>query len=165
MKGIQLTENITAPVDRVFAAAIDIPNTPKIFPQIIRIEVLTPGPIAPGYRWRETRTAAGREVTVELTITELTDGRSFSVSCDVMNCRFDTRFLFSPSPTASNDSATHVELRTDVHPRGLLANLLSRFMIKPMAQGLREDLTALKRAVEQVPAHHPPRAGAPISRP
>lgn len=40
MKPVGIEVTINAPLERVYAKAVDIENTPKVFPQIVRIEML-----------------------------------------------------------------------------------------------------------------------------
>ena len=47
---------IAAPSERVFAALTDLDNAPKLLSGIGEVQLLTPGPLGKGSRFRETRT-------------------------------------------------------------------------------------------------------------
>jgi uncharacterized membrane protein len=53
MKPVEIEVTINAPLERIYAMAVDIENTPKVFPQIVRVEMLnTPRDAArPRVRW------------------------------------------------------------------------------------------------------------------
>lgn len=149
MKPIQLETTINAPLERVFAMATDIENTPKVFPKILRIEMLnSPRDAARladvGTRWKETRKAGGREATIELAITQRVANESFRVTGDAMNTTFDTDFRF----VRVSDQQTKVQLTLNATPHGMLAKLMSGMMAGAVGKEMGEDLEALKRAAE-----------------
>lgn len=149
MKPIVLQESIAAPRERVFAIATDIENTPQVFSQIVRVEMIaapkdSAGLSDVGTRWKETRKAGGREATVELAITQRRVPESFRVSCEVMGTRFDTDFVFA----SRGSNETQLTLTTTATPRGLVSRLMTGMMGGMMAKGLREDVASLKRAAE-----------------
>lgn len=144
MADIRLTERITAPADRVFAVASDIAGTPKIFPQIVRIEMLAKADRPQvGMRWRETRKAMGKEASVEIEITRFDPPRSMTMVCEAMGARFETVFTVTP-----DNSGTLAEMDTRVTPGGLMSRLMMPMIKSAVAKGLREDLQSLKRALE-----------------
>ena len=61
-----LSRHVETPVDRVFEVFSDIPRSHEMVDQIVRIEMLTDGPVGVGTRWRETRMMFKREATEEL---------------------------------------------------------------------------------------------------
>jgi hypothetical protein len=59
---------VAAPPDIAFAAAIDVSNWPRFISGIQSVAVLTPGPVATGTRFLETRVMFGRQATEEMTL-------------------------------------------------------------------------------------------------
>ena len=51
------------PLDDAFAFVSDFANAPKRIKSILRVNVLTPGPVGVGTRFTETRVMFGREAT------------------------------------------------------------------------------------------------------
>jgi hypothetical protein len=149
MATITFSEDIAAPAARVRRFALDIENTPRLFPQIVKIEMLASpkdaeGLAAVGTRWRETRKAGMGSATVELEISRRDPDGSFVVTCGAMGARFDTHFTFTP--TGSDRCRAAMEMT--VTPGGFWSRLMSGMMKGAMAKGLREDLASLKRAAE-----------------
>ena len=62
---------VEAPPEVVFAAAADISNWPRFISGVQSVELLTPGPVAVGTRFRETRIMFGRQATEEMTVAEI----------------------------------------------------------------------------------------------
>lgn len=60
---IEVGDWIAAAPERVFRVATDIPRWPTTVAAIARFDMPTPGPVALGTRFRETRTMFGREAT------------------------------------------------------------------------------------------------------
>ena len=62
---------IDAPPQVVFAAIADIESWPSAISAIAEVTLLTPGPVAVGTRFRETREMLGRKATEEMTVAEI----------------------------------------------------------------------------------------------
>ena len=69
MATIKVSNVIAAPVDRVFQLFTDIEHGPVHVSDIKRIELLIPGPVRRGTRWRETREVMGVRDSAEMEIT------------------------------------------------------------------------------------------------
>jgi len=69
---------IAAPRDVVYARALDIEGWSSIISGVTSIELLTPGPVIAGPRFRETRNMFGREASEEMTFEEIDSGRGSS---------------------------------------------------------------------------------------
>ena len=144
--GITVRKQIDAPPERVFAAATDLANAPKRIEGITRMELLTPGPVATGTRFRETRVLFGREATEELEVQGFEPPRRFSIGCDNHGCRYRTEFRFEPS-----GEGTEVELRFEATPLTLVARVMSvltRPLMGRLASLCEKDLEDIKRSIE-----------------
>ena len=146
MGQITLSEEIAAPLDDVFAVAIDLPRAAEHITGIDQIELLTPLPVGQGTRWRETRTMFGRASTEELAVTGFDPPRGYTISSESCGARIDCRFSFAPV-----NEHTLVTLAVDWRAVSMFAKLmtpLSAMMSGPMEKAMRQDLEDLKRAAE-----------------
>ena len=57
---LNLRQEIDAPLERVFAVMTDLERANEWMPNFVGIEPLTPGKLAVGSRWRETRKCSAR---------------------------------------------------------------------------------------------------------
>jgi hypothetical protein len=138
---------IAAPREIIFAVAIDIPRWPEVISSIDRVEMLTPGPVAVGSRFRETRRMFGREATEEMTVTELAPPEHFVLTAENHGTRYRAEHLL-----AQADSATRLTLVFSGEPASLLARIMSPLgwlMSGHLKKQLEADLDDLKRAAER----------------
>jgi len=146
MPTFTLTTTINAAPTTVWDIITDIENSPKVTPEITRIEMLTPPPFRVGTRWRETRRMNNREGSVVLEVTEFAPGRSCSVRSTLMGTEFNSQFTI----TRERD-ATRLDLHTATRPisfGGRLFSLLTPVFIPAMKKTMQRDLEAIKRAAE-----------------
>ena len=147
MKAIQITEHVSAPPERVFAAASDFAHAAERIPGISKIELLTPGPTRLGTRFRESRRGMGTE---ELEVTRFDPPRALEISARSCGCTLATEFRFTPE-----GPGTRVEVALQSQAHTLFARLLSPLawlMSGLVKRCLQNDLAALKRFCEQPPA-------------
>lgn len=137
---------VNAPPERVFAVTSDIPRWPDVIGAITRIDMLTPGPVAAGTRFREVRTMFGREAVEEMTVAEFTPPEHFALTAENHGTRFKAIHTF-----AREGAGTRLRLDFEGVPLTLAARLLrplgSRMKRSVMRQ-LEADLAGLKRAAE-----------------
>jgi uncharacterized membrane protein len=142
-----VTQRIEAPLDRVFAAFIDLPRAAQMIPAIRRIEMLTEGPVRVGTRWRETRVMFGKEATEEMEIAALEPKGSYTVRGVSCGAEFVTELRF-----ADVGAATEVEMEVRTRPLTFSAWLLAPLgwlMMGVMKKCLAEDLEAMRKYLEQ----------------
>ena len=147
MAHVTVERTIAAPPERVFAAATDVHRFAEIVPAIEKVEVLTPGPMGVGTRFRETRTLMGRSATEEMTVTAFDPPRSYVVGAESHGCRYRTEFRFEPV-----GSGTRMVMDFRAEPLTLMARVLGvlmKLMTKKMAELCAQDLDAIKAHVEQ----------------
>ena len=80
MVAIRVTNEIAAPVDRVFSLFTDLDHCAGLVTGIKKIEMLTAGPFGLRSRWLETREVLGRDVTEELEVTAFELNRSYTIT-------------------------------------------------------------------------------------
>jgi len=149
MTPLLLNQPIAAPIERVFALATDLPRAAEHIDGIDTIEMLTPGPVGLGTRWRETR---GKMGTEELEITRFVppqDGSgsaSYTSECDSCGCHFTATFRFE-----STSQGTDTELQMTAQPQTMMAKImspLSSLMMGAARKAMEQDLLDLKRVAE-----------------
>ncbi len=148
MSDFQITREIQAPVSLVYHRATDLARLTETIPAITRVEVVSPGPegrFGVGTRWRETRKAMGKEITLELWVSACEPDRTLSVEAELMNTRYTTRFDFVPGTGGTGTSAT---LRCTATPRSIMARLMVSMTKPAMLKGMKSDLDCLAIAAE-----------------
>lgn len=141
-----VSTSVRASQERTFELLSDFANAPTRIRGITRVEVVTPGPVRPGTRFRETRRMFKREATVEMEILSIDPPRSYVVGCDTCGSRYRTEF-----DVAANDSGATISATFNVEPISFFAKLMSplmRPMLKACARACEEDLADIKRALE-----------------
>jgi carbon monoxide dehydrogenase subunit G len=155
MSSFVVTKRVEAPPETVFDVATDLAHAAEHVRGIERIEMLTPGPVGVGTKWRETRQMMGREATETLEVKAFDRPRKYVVGCESCGCYFESEFNFVPS-----GNGTDVTL--DVHTKALtlIAKIISPIGSlmtgKTMRKLLDGDLTDVKRVAES-------RAGTPVA--
>jgi carbon monoxide dehydrogenase subunit G len=142
---VTVERTIAAPPERVFAVAIDIHHWAEIVPAIQRVDVLTPGPMAVGTRFRETRKMMGREATEEMTVTGFDPPRGYVLAAESHGCRYRTELRFEPE-----GAGTRMVFEFGAEPLTLAAKVmmaLMKPMMKKAAQMCAKDLEAIEAHV------------------
>src|SRR5439155_7596226 len=116
------THTIAAPREQVFDLFADFDSMPGRIKGIKRIEVLTPGPIQLGTRFRETRHVHGHDATEEMELTAFDRPRMYAVSCLSCGCLITTSFRFDQVP-----EGTRVTVEILAQTRSWFAKLFSPF--------------------------------------
>lgn len=146
MSNLHLTTTVTAPVKQVFDAYSDFANAAEVVEGIVRIEMLTEGPVGVGTRFRETRVMFGRESTEEMEITEFKPGELVTVSAESCGAAFNSRFRFTPQ-----GQTTRVDMDMETRPLTLFAKLmwpLGWLMMGSMKKMMQADMEQVKAACE-----------------
>lgn len=146
MPQLQVQRFIQADPARVFAAFADLANAPGRISGITHLEVLTPGPIGVGTRFRETRKIMGSTATEEMTITAFDPPRGYSVGCTSHGCEYHTVFRFIP-----DGEGTRVEMDFGFRAISLVAKVMGVFsvlMMGSLRRCLEDDLRDMKAYLE-----------------
>ncbi len=148
MPSLTIERTVNAPIAQVFARFTDLTNAPNMIPAIKKVEILTPGSIGAGTRFRETRVMFGREGAVTMEITAFDPPRSYCVEADSGGSHFATTFTFEPT----GGSATRVAMHFGCRAESLMAKLLiplSLLMMGFMRKALGADMDSMKAAAER----------------
>jgi carbon monoxide dehydrogenase subunit G len=147
MKPIEVSTTIAAAPERVFAIFTDLAGAPSRMSGIKRVELLKPGPVRVGTKWRETRVFGKREATEVLEVTEMRPNESFGVGCSSCGCRYDSTFRFERAGSGTKVTATMRGTAMTLSAK-LFAPLLGALMRGMMTKCVQQDLGDAKRAAE-----------------
>lgn len=142
-----LTKRVNASPDRVFAVFTDLRAAPQRVPDILRMEVLTDGPVGEGTRFKETRKMFGKESTELMWIEDFRPGQGFTMCGDSCGAAFRTAFTLTPDA-----GGTRVDAGMEVKARTTFAKVMG-WLMGPMMRGtmlkcVQKDLDALATVAE-----------------
>ncbi len=146
MSTLNLSTTVAAPLSQVFQAFADFEKADAIIDSIVRIEMLTDGPVGVGTRFSETRVMFGKEATEEMEVTAFAPDRLITVSADSCGSRFDSTFRFMPE-----GSGTRVDMEMVIRPVTLMAKLMwpiGWLMKGTMKKMMQSDMDQVKAACE-----------------
>lgn len=144
---IACSEHVDAPVERVFAVASDIERAPEVISAITKMDMLTPGPVGVGTRFRETRIMFGKEATEVMEFTVFDPPRSYTLVADSHGCHYMSTFRFTPE---AGGTRVDFEFTGDAHSFGakVMSAVMGPLMKGTMRKMLAKDLRELKHAAE-----------------
>ena len=144
---VRVSSVVAAPPEAIFAVAVEVERWPEIMGAIERVDVLTPGPVAVGTRFRETRMMFGRRATEEMTVAELDASRRLVLTAHNHGTAYRAEHLFEPQGDGTRLTLTFVG-----EPQSLLARLFSPIgymMLGTVRRQLASDLADLAREAER----------------
>jgi carbon monoxide dehydrogenase subunit G len=143
---ISISRTIQAPASTVFQHATNVEKWAEVVPAIQRIEMLTPGPVQVGTRFRETRTMMGREATEEMEFLVLDEPNRYVLGAESHGSRYRTEFVLTP-----DGDGTKLTMSFGAEPLTFLAKIMSVLMkpfVGKMAEMCGKDLDAIKAHIE-----------------
>ena len=146
MATVTVSNHVAAPVQQVFRVFTDIELGPQHVGGIKKVEMLTPGVVHLGSRWRETREVLGRSDSAEMEITAFELNRMYTITHHKAGVRIDTTFWFQPEGSGTKVSVDF-ELDGGGVPPGLLAPVAWAIEGK-VERVLSDDLLDLKHSAE-----------------
>jgi hypothetical protein len=150
MATITVTNQIAAPLHRVFEFFTDIGSASPHVTSIKKIELMTTGHFGLGTRWIETREVLGITDSAEMEVTSFERDRTYTITHHKGGVRIDTVFWFEPVGDATKVTV-EFEIESDGMPPGLLAPLNWAIAGK-VRDVLGHDLGDLKRSLETTPS-------------
>jgi len=142
MKPLLCTHRSSAPPDRIWAMASDFAHAAGRIKAITKVEIVTPGPVGAGTRFREWR---GRQM-VDMEIVAWSPPRSYSLRGYAAGTEFTSEIRCVP-----DGSGTRLEMEVHVRPQTFGAKLLSpliSLMSKVMVKSCAKDLGDIAAAAE-----------------
>lgn len=146
MASITVQRHVNAPIDRVFDLASDFASAPGRVRGIKKVEMLTPGPVGVGTRFRETRIMFKKEASETMEVLAFDRPRSYTLGATNCGCEYRTTFRFTPA-AGGTDVAFHFEARPLTFMARILGFLFA-FMIKACAKEVEKDLADIAAAAE-----------------
>jgi carbon monoxide dehydrogenase subunit G len=146
MATVSVSDHINVPVEHAFRLFTDFERGAGRVSNIKQIEMLTPGPVRLGTRWRETREIMGVRDSAEMEITSFERNRTYTITHHKAGVRVAATFWFEPS-----EHGTKVSLEFDVESGGLPPGLLAPLgwaIAGKVTQVLSRDLGDFKRSLE-----------------
>lgn len=151
MPTVTVSNQIAAPVEKVFSLFTDIERAAKHVKGIKKIEMLTPREFGLGSRWLETREVLGRLDTAEMEVTSFEKNRTYTISHHKggqrIGASIDTVFSFEPS-----GDGTKVTIEFDLESPGMPPGILVPLgwaIAGKVRDVLAHDLADLKESAEK----------------
>lgn len=132
---------ISRPVSEVYAYLADLEHTPEWNWAITETTKITPGPVAVGTRYRQTRSVP-RSATEDLRITVLEPNRRIEVEGTL--ARFPAHLTYR---LASSQTGTEVTNTVVLQPEGAL-RLAGSLIVNRISQSVADNLSQLKSLLE-----------------
>ncbi len=149
MPTITVSKQIKASPEAVFAVASDFAGAPGRIKGITKLEILTPGPVGAGTRFRETRVMFGKEATEEMTISAFDPPHSYELTAQSCGAAFHTIFRFT-----SDGGGTRMDCEFRTRAVSFFAKLFTplAYLMKGMLRKcLNQDMEDIKKAAEGTP--------------
>ncbi|MBM4108632.1 MAG: SRPBCC family protein [Phycisphaerae bacterium] len=146
MKQVVAIETMDVPPERAFSVLTDLAHAAGRVKGITKLEVLTPGMVGKGTRFRETRVMFGKEATEEMEITAFDPPRSYTVEAWSHGCHYVSVLAVRP-----DEAGSVVEMTFSATPLSFMAKVLSPLMglmARSCRKMMRQDLADLKAAAE-----------------
>jgi hypothetical protein len=147
MATFTLSEVVRAPLADVFAAFADFANAPARVTDIKRVEVLTPGPVGVGTKFKETRVVFKKEAAETFEVTAFEPDAGYELTARSCGAEYKTTFAFTPAA-----GGTRVEVEMTTRMVSLWAKLLTPMawlMQGMMKRCLAKDLADARAAIER----------------
>jgi len=138
MPTITVSRQFESSPEIAFAVVSDFPNAADFVDGIIKVEMLTEGPVEVGTQVRETRIMMGREATEEMTVTTMDHPSLFVVEAFSHGTQYITTYSIKP-----NDDGANVTLVFKATPKTFMAKVFAALfsrMISTVADLMEKDL-------------------------
>lgn len=152
MKPVEVSIHIDAPAQHVFSIAADIPGAANTIKAITSIEMLTPGPVGLGTRWKETRMMFGKSASETMEVTAFDPPRSYTVEARSHGAHYLSLITVTPSAAGCDMRMTFTA--TPITRTAKLFSFMNFFMAGMIRKCFEADLKDIKAAAES-PADTP----------
>ncbi|MHC4958489.1 MAG: SRPBCC family protein [Planctomycetota bacterium] len=138
-----VSRTINAPIDKVFSTIASIENFKQAIPSIVRVEFTSEARAGVGTRFRETRLMRGKEVTVELEVTELEPNDHVRIVSGTHGTVWDTTFTVK-----ENAGQTDLHMVMDAKAYKLLPKIVNPLVKGMIQKAVEADLDSVKSFCE-----------------
>ena len=144
---ITVNTEISAPLDKVYAAFTDLSVAEKHIDGIEKIEILHGSKsLSKDTKWKETRKIFGQETTETMWVTEKNKDKDYSVKAESHGTEYTSTYRFKPS-----ENKTSVEFTFSAKPITIAAKVmnLAGFIFRSSTKKmLKKDIDDLKKYLE-----------------
>ena len=147
MAKIQGSTVIARPVEDVFDFVADERNEPRYNPHMVRVDKMTPGPIANGTCWSATIESRGRPVDMDIEVTDYARPSRLASTTRMSTAEIHGAVTFEPGP-----GGTRMRWSWELQPKGvfrLLGPVIARIGRRQEAQiwaGLKQYMESTAAA-------------------
>ncbi|WP_226581773.1 SRPBCC family protein [Halobacillus litoralis] len=134
---------IKKPVEEVFAMATDFRNSPHIMDAVVKVELLSEGPVREGYSFKETREIRGRKVSSTINVTSYEKDKQYSVR----SVQYDLDLRYHYTFTQTKDG-TRVDFKGELYTQGLRNSLMKPLIKRIIKKEDQDHLSRLKKFIE-----------------
>lgn len=136
-----MSVDVAAAPERVFAIASDVEGSPKMQPKIVSVEMLTPGPMRAGTKWREKRKMGSGSAEAMIEVTAFEPGKRYVFQSMSKGPGFTGEIAAVPKGGGT-------VLCMSMRPMGLGSRIILWMMGGMLKKELMDDLQCIKRAAE-----------------
>lgn len=147
---MDLSRHVNTHPEAVWDVLSDIHHAHITLSGVVSIEILTPGPYQPGFRWRETRKMFGVKATEEMMVVEAEPPGATRIVADNGGTEYTTIFTVTPEETGSTlrmrfGAETRFAPMISRVAMALMGSLAERSTRKAMTQDLADIAAEAER--------------------
>ena len=142
MAEFEISQKLHQPRKTVWSFFSQFHNRSQWIPGVSDSKLLTPGPLAVGSRYSQTRTVDGRTETNEFEITEYEPERKWSAVARPRGCVLTYQYIFE-----GDGPQTVVNLKITLEPVGFLGKVFLPMGLKTARSCDSSQLSGLKSAI------------------
>ncbi|MGJ8529241.1 SRPBCC family protein [Maritalea sp.] len=138
MPSLTVSQQFMSDQQTAFNVISDFPNAANYIDGILKVEMLTDGPVAVGSRVRETRIMMGREATEEMEVTQMDAPDTFVVKAFSRGTEYITTYTLEPA-----GDYTKVTLHFRATPKTFMSKVMAAVfsrMMPTIADLMQKDL-------------------------
>ena len=136
---------INAPVETVFDVTTDFKQAMSIMDNVVKIEILTDGPMQVGTRVKEVRKIRGKEAETVLVVTEYIPNQKYAVKSEDSGITVEYHYQFN-----AQANGTSVDFNGLIQTKGLRNSLFKPLIEMILKKEDKNHLVQLKNYIENV---------------
>jgi carbon monoxide dehydrogenase subunit G len=140
MSELSVSRDVSVSPEELWGLITDLDRSPNVISAVTSVERLDDGAgFEVGTKWRETRLIFGRESTEVLEVTEMDQGRSYTVEADSGGAHYRSVITVEPAPAGSTITITFGAEAAGAVSK-VLAGTIGRLFDGGTRQALVQDL-------------------------